>query len=354
MKTPHTYQPATQLLTEFIQKLSGTEKSSDAVAPPSEKSRWTKWKLLDENDVHSVSYCRMEKAESSLLSRLADRLNYWSGNARCAAKNKIIEELTQQGIEITEDIKRALPDRWKLGNTNRLESGIKAVLEKKEQVKAEAEAKQKILKDYCESKLAEPFRLYLWCVVNKDATSAGNPISDESKAIQNTIIENISILLEPQLKIFIDSLLTSLLYEKKLFSNEAINTEVNTRFKKFLLSVFSSSEVEAVINQISSAHEVVGEELKARNRRWKGTDTMPRLNPIMSDKLVEKAIERHTKKILSQSEIEYSPPLSKGISDSLDSNEYKLVFRLMSDTLIRQLDRLETIRFTQKSSGVKN
>ena len=111
MKSSHDYQPAAQLLNEWTQKISGAQDGIDGNDQPAEKSRWTKWKLLNENDLHSVSYCRVEKSESTLFGRLADRLNYWSGNARCAARNKIIEALSQQGIEITDDIKKALPDR---------------------------------------------------------------------------------------------------------------------------------------------------------------------------------------------------------------------------------------------------
>lgn len=170
MKTSHDYQPAGQLLNEWTKKFSGTQDGVDGNDPPAGKSRWTKWKLTDENDVQSVSYCRVEKSESTLLGRLADRLNFWSGNARCAARNKIIEALKQQGIEITDDINKALPDRWKLGNTNLLESGIKAALKEKA-------ATEEQLKDYCQSELAKPFGQYLWGIVNGEVTSTGYPLT---------------------------------------------------------------------------------------------------------------------------------------------------------------------------------
>lgn len=111
MKTALEYQPAAQLLREWTQNFTGTSVGGDANDLPIEQSRWTKWKLLDKNNAQSVSYCRMEKSESTLFGRLADRLNFWSGNARCAAKNKIIETLEHQGIELTEDIRQALPGR---------------------------------------------------------------------------------------------------------------------------------------------------------------------------------------------------------------------------------------------------
>ena len=348
MKTSHNYKPAAQLLNEWAQKFSGTQDGVDGNDQPAEKSRWTKWKLQNENDVHSVSYCRMEKSESTLFGRLADRLNYWSGNARCAARNKIIEALSQQGIEMTDDIKKALPDRWKLGNTNLLESGIKTALKEKEKAKAETEAKEKLLKVYCQSELAEPFRQYLWGVVNKDVTSAGYPLTIESRLIEQEITDKINKMLEPQLNLFIDSLLTSLSDQKKPLSMDIIEKFTKNHLEKFLLTVFSSSEAKAIENQISSAHEIVGGELPAKNGKYRRTDTMPRLNPIMSDKLIEKVIKQRTENIFAQRALGDSLPILERMSDTLGTDECTRVFSVISETLARQLEQIETIRGIQK------
>ena len=344
MKTTHDYQPAAQLLNEWTQKFPGTQDGVDGNDSPAEKSRWTKWKLQNENDVHSVSYCRMEKSESTLLGRFADRLNFWSGNARCAARNKIIEALNQQGIEITEDIRKALPDRWKLGNTNLLESGIKAALKEKEAT----ETREKLLTSYCQSELAEPFRQYLWCVVNGDVTSAGYPLTEESKLIEQQITEKIAKVLEPQLNLFIQSLLTSLSQQKKPLSTDIIEKFTKTHLEKFLFTEFSSSEAKAIENQISSAHEIVGHELRAQNGKFKRTGTLPRLNPIMSDKLIEKVIKQRTENIFEQSALGDSLPILEKMSDSLGTDECTRVFSAISETLTRQLEQIETIRGSQK------
>ena len=350
MKTSHDYQPATQLLNEWAQKFSGTQDGVDGNDQPAEKSRWTKWKLTDGNDVHSVSYCRVEKSESTLLGRLADRLNYWSGNARCAAKNEIIEALRQQGIEITDDIKKALPDRWKLGNTNLLESGIKAALIENEKA---ATAKREVrLKDYRQSELAEPFRQYIWGVVNYEVTSAGDPMTEKFKPIEKEITEKIAQILEPQLNIFIDSLLTSLSRQEPPVSTQIIEECTQTQLEKFLFEVFSSSEVKAIEDQISSTYEIVDSELSGLNRKFKRTDTMPRLNPRMSGKLIEKVIKQRTANILDQRKMTDLIPFLTKISRSLDPNECMNFLQTISETLTRQLKHIKTKQATQKSSVI--
>lgn len=348
MKTSHDFQPAAQLLNEWTQKFFGAHDGLDGNDQSAEKSRWTKWKLTNENDVHSVSYCRVEKSESTLLGRFADRLNFWHGNARCAARNKIIEALSQQGIKITDDIKKALPDRWKLGNTNLLESGIKAAL--KENEKAATAKREEQLKDYCQSELAEPFRQYLWGVVNGDVTGAGYPLTEKSKLIEQAITEKIAKILEPQLNFFIDSLLTSLSQQKKSLSKEIIEKFTETHFKKFLLAAFSSSETKAIKNQVSSVHEIVGDELRVQNGKHKRTDTMPRLNPIMSDKLIEKVIRQRAENIFAQRALGDLLPVLESMSDTLGTAECTRVFSLISDTLTSQLEQIETIRGRQKFS----
>jgi hypothetical protein len=338
MKTSHDYKPAAQLLNEWTQKLSDTQGGVDGNDAPAEKSRWTKWKLSDDNDVDSVRYCRVEKSESTLLGRLADRLNFWSGNARCAAKNKIIQALRQSGIEITDDIKKALPDRWKLGNTNLLESGIKAALKEKE----------KTLKDYCQSELAEPFKQYFWGIVKRDVTHVGHPLTEESKLIEQKITDKIATILESQLNLFIDSLLTELSHQTKPLTKEIIEKFTKTQLKKFLLAVFSSSEAKAIEDQISSAHEVVGNELRVKNGKFKRTATMPRLNLIMSDKLIEKVIKQRTENIFAQRALRDSLPILERMSDTLGTDKCTRVFSVISETLARQLEQIETIRGRQK------
>ena len=277
-----------------------------------------------------------------MLGRLADRLNFWSGNARCAARNKIIEALKQQGIEITDDIKKALPDRWKLGNTNLLESGIKAALKEKA-------ATEEQLKDYRQSELAKPFGQYLWGVVNGEVTGAGYPLTKKSELIEQEITDKIAKILEPQLNLFIDSLLTSLSQQKKPLSKETIDKFTETHFKKFLLAAFSSSEVKAIENQVSSAHEIVGDKLRVRNGKQKRTDTMPRLNPIISDKLIEKVIKQRTENIFEQRALGDSLLILEKMSDTLGTDECTRVFSVISEILTRQLEKIETIRGWQKN-----
>ena len=359
MKTTNDYKPVAQLLTEWSPKNSGAQNDDDTNDLPVEKSRWTKWKLQDENNADSVSYCRMEKSESTLLGRLADRLNYWAGNARCAARNKIIQALMNQGITISEDIRKALPDRWKLGNTKKLESSIKAAVETRNKkiveeagtsikMTAEREAKEKALKNYCQSELAEPFRQYMWGVANGEVTSAGVPLTVQYKSLEEKITEKIAKVLEPRLHSFIDSLFTSLSEQKKPLSAEIIDKFTKTHFSNFLLSAFFTPEAKAIEAQISSAHEIAEKGLKVQNGKFRRTGMMPRLNPIISDKLIEKVIKQRTENIFEQRALGNSLLVLEEVSDTLGTDECTRVFCLISEALTRQLNQIETIRREQR------
>lgn len=118
--------------------------------------------------------------------------------------------------------------------------------------------------------------------------------------------------------------------------------------EKFLSTVFSSSEAKAIENQVSSAHEIVSGELRVQNGKRKRTDTMPRLNLIMSDKLIEKVIRQRAENIFKQRALGDSKPVLESMSDTLGTPECKRVFSLISDTLTLQLEEIETIRGRQK------
>lgn len=207
------------------------------------------------------------------------------------------------------------------------------------------------LKDYCQSELAKPFRQYLWGVVKREVTSAGHPLEKKSELIEQNITEKIAIILEPQLNFFTDSLLNSLSHQKTPLLEKTIKKVINTHLEKFLLAVFSSSEAKAIENQVSSAHEIVSEELRVQNGKHRRTDTMPRLNPIMSDKLIEKVIKQDAENIFKQRALGDSLPVLERMSDTLGTDECKRVFSLISDTLTQQLEQIETIRGRQKTFG---
>ena len=75
---------------------------------------------------------------------------------------------------------------------------------------------------------------------------------------------------------------------------------------------------------------------------------MPQLNPIMSDKLIEKVIRQRAKTIFEQRALEDSLPVLESMSDALGTAECTRIFSLISDTLTRQLVQIETIRGRQK------
>jgi hypothetical protein len=172
---------------------------------------------------------------------------------------------------------------------------------------------------------------------------------EKYKLIKQSIIDKIANILEPQLNLFIDSLLTSLSQQKKPLSEETIQKFTETHFQNFLLGAFSSLEAKAIENQISSAHKIVGTQVSAQNGLLKRTDTLPQLNPIMSVKLIESVIKQRTENIFLQRVLGDSLPLLEKMSDTLGTKECTRVFLEISETLARQLVQIETILGEQKN-----
>lgn len=76
---------------------------------------------------------------------------------------------------------------------------------------------------------------------------------------------------------------------------------------------------------------------------------MPRLNPIISDKLIEKVIKQRTENIFEQRALGDSLLILEKMSDTLGTDECTRVFSVISEILTQQLEKIETIRGWQKN-----
>lgn len=118
-------------------------------------SRWVKWDFCNQEKT-TVGYQVLQKQESKAINRLLDRLNSENGKARHAARLEIIDLLKNNGLEVTENIKKYLPDTYKLGNAADLSLEIKSLISKKseEQAKLSKEIPS-IIKNYLKDFISE-------------------------------------------------------------------------------------------------------------------------------------------------------------------------------------------------------
>ena len=134
MKAGNQERSSEQRLNDFLGNICPPKIAKNDNDNPIEKSRWAKWQFTKTGAGKDLEFHQLEKSESKIINRLLDRLDPSAGKARHAAKVEIIKLLKTNGIEITADIKKYLPDTLKLGNINALGESIQnAILLKKNQ-----------------------------------------------------------------------------------------------------------------------------------------------------------------------------------------------------------------------------
>ncbi len=72
----------------------------------------------------TVNLYRADAKSDSVLNRALHRFNVHSAEARELVRNKIMDVLQQNGLEVTADIRKALPSKTKLGNNAALHDAI--------------------------------------------------------------------------------------------------------------------------------------------------------------------------------------------------------------------------------------
>lgn len=124
-----------QRLDAFINKICPPPISNNDNDNPIQKSRWAKWRFIQNSNDKQVEFQQREKSESKIINRLLDRLDPSAGKARHAARREILSLLEKNGIAITADIRKHLPDSRKLGNINELGKSIKeSILDKSDKL----------------------------------------------------------------------------------------------------------------------------------------------------------------------------------------------------------------------------
>lgn len=127
-------------LDEFIKQISAPEIQGDINQPAKETSRWIKWGFSNA-EATTPSYQIVKKSESKIFNRLLDRIDTVAGRARQEANKEITRMLEDSGVEVTQEIKKHLPDKHKLGNAKKLAYEIKSAIAAKEATKKETQEK---------------------------------------------------------------------------------------------------------------------------------------------------------------------------------------------------------------------
>ena len=115
-------------LDEFIKQISAPEIQGNINQPAEKTSRWIKWGFSNAEGT-KPGYQLVKKSESNIFNRLLDRIDTVAGRARQEANKEITRMLKDSGVEVTEEIKKYLPDKHKLGNAAKLAYEIKSAIE---------------------------------------------------------------------------------------------------------------------------------------------------------------------------------------------------------------------------------
>ncbi len=147
-------------LDEFIKQITAPEIKGNINQPAKETSRWIKWGF-NNAEATIPGYQIVKKSESNIFNRLLDRIDSVAGQARQEANKEITRMLKDSGVEVTNEIKRHLPDKHKLGNAQKLAYEIKsAIAAKKEAQETLNRGMPEKIKNHVQNLLAtkEPLR----------------------------------------------------------------------------------------------------------------------------------------------------------------------------------------------------
>jgi hypothetical protein len=142
-------------LDEFLKQISAPQIQGNIKEPAEKTSRWIKWGFSNA-EATKPGYQIVKKSESKIFNRLLDRIDTVASRARQEANKEITRMLKDRGVEVTEEIKKYLPNKHKLGNANKLAHEIASALTAKGATKKETEEElqkkmPEILKNYLKS-----------------------------------------------------------------------------------------------------------------------------------------------------------------------------------------------------------
>ena len=252
MKSDNQAQSSKQRLVTFLNNVCPQKIAENDNDNPIEKSRWAKWQFIKSGTGNKLEFHQLKKSESKIINRLLDRLDPSAGKARHAARIEIIKLLENNGIVITDNIKKHLPDSRKLGDINALGKSIQnAMSEKNLQLSKNIEEfKDLIRKHAAETALSnEPTHLL---------RNSGDAVY--KKAGQFFSLEFKSILID-----FSENILAELSLMKPPVSEEKFIQLMNEKFKNLYEKIKGEETWKLIRNgasdSINSALNELGNEI---------------------------------------------------------------------------------------------
>lgn len=155
---------AEQRLDQFLKGISAPEIQGDGNQAAEKPSRWIKWGFSNAEET-KPGYQLVKKSESKIFDRLLDRIDRGAGRARQQANQEITRMLKESGVEVTNEIKKHLPDKHKLGNAEKLAYEIKSAIATKEAAKKEAQGTSPL--EYLHSQMPAILKSYLTDFIEK-------------------------------------------------------------------------------------------------------------------------------------------------------------------------------------------
>lgn len=240
MKSDNQSQSSKQRLVTFLNNVCPQKIAENDNDNPIEKSRWAKWQFIKSGTGNKLEFHQLKKSESKIINRLLDRLDPSAGKARHAARIEIIELLENNGIVITDNIEKHLPDSRKLGDINALGKSIQnAMSEKNQQLSKNIEEfKDLIRKHAAETALSnEPTHLL---------RNSGDAVY--KKASQIFLLEFKSILID-----FSENILAELSLTNPPVSEEKFIQLMNKKFQNLYKKIKGEDTWNLIRNSASDS-----------------------------------------------------------------------------------------------------
>jgi hypothetical protein len=254
MKASNEAASCKQRLENFINQICPSKANPDDNDNPVAKSRWAKWQFTKNGTNNQIEFHQLEKSESKIINRLLDRLDPSAGKARHAARCEILKLLEKNGIEITDDIKKYLPDNLKLGNINALGESIQAAnLEKVQKQSDDIDDFKKLIEQHVSDTVSTG-------QINSFLRNSSDDVSKKSKEI--LIPEFKPILID-----FSENLLKELSLMTTQLSEEEFTQLLNEKFENFYNEIIKSdfwkkfhettlSSIKSELNKLEIENEI--------------------------------------------------------------------------------------------------
>jgi len=309
MKTNNQEYSSKQRLDDFLNNICPPLISNNDNDNPIQKSRWAKWRFTQNSNDKQVEFQQRDKSESKIINRLLDRLDPSAGKARHAARREILSLLEKNGIAITADIRKHLPDSRKLGNINELGKSIEESIFKK-------------------SKKLSPDRDKFAALVGKHAAEKARVgeidefLRDSKEEVYNTTRELFTLAFKSTLIDFAENFIKEISLMQPPFSEEKLIEIIEEKFENLyekLITDDTWKELRTSASlEIKSALVKLGDEIKDRQEKEEALDK------ILNNSLIFAGVSNFLSDIISDYKKEFVDTIKKLPNMDNDQNVQKI------------------------------